>query len=622
MNTGNDAFIGKQLGDYQIQSHLGEGGMALVYKGYHPRLRREVAIKVIMAHVADREGFRVRFEREAQVIASLEHPNIVSIYDFKEENQLTYLVMQYVGGGTLRDQLRSGHPIEPARAVNYAIQVARALHHAHQHGIVHRDVKPQNMLISSTDPNHVLLSDFGIAKLYGKMDDAAIADMPTRAAEGQMQLTQVSQIIGTADYMAPEQATAQAVDARTDVYALGVVLYQMLTGEVPFHSTSLNGLLFQHVYSIAPSVRTINPQLPEILSEITAKALAKDPKDRFQSAEAMAQALEYATAQATNPLASLSMSNLTTQTYPQTRPGYLLPPSQQSGQAQPWTSTDAQSYTTLDERTRTSSRITQTAQPYTSITSAPAPLTNQITRKRPFPLSYLLLAAVIILGVVALSIRYAPGLLSHSPGSPTQIGQFDEHFQGNDLGWQTGSLNDGVTATQPSGGQYSVTVPKDRTAFPYPQNTSTLPGTFTLTATIQAPTSPTDLFYGVVFHFSQNSNGISGYALIINNSGVCQIIKYKNATSFPAPSVSCHYQPSNQNSHTLTVRAQGSAYTFVIDGTAISLPTSSSPSNTMWNDSDLQAGQLALFFAGPSAQNDPQQQQATYIATHVQLSIP
>ncbi|MGH2481313.1 MAG: serine/threonine-protein kinase, partial [Ktedonobacteraceae bacterium] len=305
MSTENDSLIGKQLGDYQVQGSLGEGGMARVYKAYHPRLRREVAIKVILSQIAAREGFQARFEREAQVIASLQHPNIVSVYDFKEEHNLTYLVMQYVGGGTLRDQMRGQRPIEPARAVNYAIQMARALHHAHQRGVVHRDVKPQNMLVSSSDSNHLLLSDFGIAKLYGSgIDSAAFSEMPTRSAEAGDGLTNVNQIVGTADYMAPEQATAKAVDARTDVYALGVVLFQMLTGDVPFHSTSLNGLLFQHVYTAPLSVRAKNTHLPEILAEITAKALAKDPADRFQTAEAMARALEYANANATNPLAS------------------------------------------------------------------------------------------------------------------------------------------------------------------------------------------------------------------------------------------------------------------------------------------------------------------------------
>src|SRR6266567_2061005 len=164
----NDPLIGTQLGAYYIQAKLGEGGMAQVYKAYHERLRRDVAIKVILPQIADQAGFRERFEREAQLVASLEHHNIVAIYDFGEIGNITYLVMQYVGGGTLRDKLRKEGHIEPHQAVQYAIQMARALHHAHQRGIVHRDVKPQNMLISSSDSNELLLSDFGIAKIFDR----------------------------------------------------------------------------------------------------------------------------------------------------------------------------------------------------------------------------------------------------------------------------------------------------------------------------------------------------------------------------------------------------------------------------------------------------------------------
>ncbi|HXR66176.1 MAG TPA: serine/threonine-protein kinase, partial [Ktedonobacteraceae bacterium] len=310
MNRESDPLIGQSLGAYQVQSSLGEGGMARVYKAYHPRLRREVAIKVIHSQVADREGFQARFEREAQVIANLQHPNIVSIYDFGEEGSLTYLVMQYVGGGTLRDQIRSVRRLEVQRAISYTIQMARALHHAHQHGIVHRDVKPQNMLVSSTNQNHLLLSDFGIAKFYQSAEDSMVlSEMPTRTAESDSSLTSIDQIIGTADYMSPEQASSQQVDARTDVYALGIVLYQMLVGDVPFHSTTLRGLLFQHVYSLPPSVSAKNPLVPEILAQIVNKAIAKAPGDRFQSAEAMAQALEMANANATNIMGSLAGNN-------------------------------------------------------------------------------------------------------------------------------------------------------------------------------------------------------------------------------------------------------------------------------------------------------------------------
>src|SRR5258708_6211682 len=271
----NDPLIGQQLGAYHIQSKLGEGGMARVYKAYHGRLRRDVARKVIVAEIAGQQGFKARFEREAQLIASLHHPNIVAVYDFGDIGDLTYLAMQYVGGGTLRDQLRGGHALDPRLAILYCQQMARALHHAHLRGIVHRDVKPQNMLVSATDANQLLLSDFGIAKLFDSRHEPAMPNLSGSTLASDPSLTNVDQIVGTAEYMSPEQVTGKPVDARTDVYALGVVLYQALTGEVPFRSTTVPGLLYQHVYTPPAPLREINPYVPEILEQITAKALAK-----------------------------------------------------------------------------------------------------------------------------------------------------------------------------------------------------------------------------------------------------------------------------------------------------------------------------------------------------------
>jgi len=389
----NDPLIGRQLGAYLIQTRLGEGGMARVYKAYHARLRRDVAIKVILAQIAGQAGFQTRFEQEAQVIAQLQHPNIVTVYDFGESGHITYLVMQYVGGGTLRDQLRDGRPLEIQRAASYALQMARALHHAHLHGIVHRDVKPQNMLVSAADRSQLLLSDFGIAKLFNSSLEATLTTLTPGALAGDHSLTNAGQIVGTADYMAPEQVNMRPVDARTDVYALGVVLFQMLTGQVPFQSSSALGLLYQQVHTVPLSARELNPAVPEMLARITAKALAKAPEERFQSAEAMAQALETALARSTaSPYPVISGDDYATQVSPRSN---VLTYSPQDQSMPPVSSYYGQQQAPGTTRATSSPAMRSTTTGAGNLVT-PAPLST----KGKIPLSYVMVAIVVALLIV------------------------------------------------------------------------------------------------------------------------------------------------------------------------------------------------------------------------------
>lgn len=619
MGSTNNALIGQQLGIYQVQSSLGQGGMAQVYKAYHPRLRREVAIKVILSAIADRAGFQERFEREAQMIASLEHPNIVSVYDFGEEGNLTYLVMQYVGGGTLREQLRGKRPLEAQRAAHYASQMALALHHAHQRGIVHRDVKPQNMLVSSADPNHLLLSDFGIAKLsYQNNQDAVFAEMPTHDMVGSS-LTSASQIIGTADYMSPEQASGQAVDARTDVYALGIVLYQMLAGDIPFHSTTLQGLLFQHLYTPPPLLRTRNPQVPEILEQITARALAKAPADRFPTAEALARALEQASIHATL-LTSLTPGNPLGTVYSPAGPAQYVPPT-----TNPPASVD--NYATIPapqtwpgpERATSAPNLARPAtNPDTLSTHRP-----RSTRRR-FPLSYMLAALLVIAGLVIFALHALPGLTNGgnatisnnaAPNSGTAQA-FNEQFQNNHLNWPTGNIFPGVAITAPGSGAYTTTITTATTAFPYPQAVGLLPDNFTLTATLQQTAGASDNAYGLAFHFAEDNSGyVTCYAFAIASNGSYEIYKY--TSNNPVIIASGNYQTGAQ-AHTLAVKALGSSYAFFIDKQALQITVNTQPPATTWNNSDLHSGHLALFFAGPN----PGEANTSFKTTNVQLSIP
>src|SRR5215207_762693 len=259
-----------QLGQYKLIEAIGHGGMATVYKAYQESLDRYVAIKVL---VSNRDPqFAARFKREARAIAALQHHNILPIYDSGEQNGLLYFVMQYVDTGvTLHDML--GQPIAPTEALRLIGHVLNALEYAHTRGVIHRDIKPANILMPS--PTWALLADFGIAKL---LNDS-------------QHLTLTGFIIGTAAYMAPEQAAGKPIDARTDLYSLGVVLYEMMTGHVPFNAETPMAMLTMHVYEPPPPPRVLNPDLSPLLEALLLRALEKDPNRRYQTATEMATEL-------------------------------------------------------------------------------------------------------------------------------------------------------------------------------------------------------------------------------------------------------------------------------------------------------------------------------------------
>ena len=268
----SDELIGAHLGRYQIVELIRRGGMSVVYKAYQPALERHVAIKILQ-HTSDPQ-VAARFKREARAIAQLQHQNILPIYDSGDQAGLLFLVLQYVEGGvTLGDLL--GAPMAPARALRLMVRLLAALEYAHARGIVHRDIKPSNILMPT--PDWPMLADFGIVRLMG--DD-------------QQRLTLANQIIGTAAYMAPEQATAQPVDTRTDLYAIGVVLYEMLTGRVPFDADTPMSMLAKHIHESPPPPRDLNPNLPVDVEAVLLRALAKDPSQRYQTAAEMAAELE------------------------------------------------------------------------------------------------------------------------------------------------------------------------------------------------------------------------------------------------------------------------------------------------------------------------------------------
>ncbi len=263
---------GKQLGPYQIVAPLGEGGMAAVFKAFHPAMDRYVALKVLPQQFARDPQFVARFRQEARLVARLQHPHILPVHDFGESDGYTYLTMPLVGGGTLKDLL-TGRPLPLPRIQVILHELGDALDYAHAQGVVHRDIKPSNVLLD--ERGHCLLTDFGIAKMV----------------EATARLTTTGGIIGTPIYMSPEQGRGGTVDARSDLYALGVMLYEMATGRPPFDAETPLAVIFKHIQDPLPLPRTVNPQVPEALERVILKALAKSPEDRFQTAGALVEAL-------------------------------------------------------------------------------------------------------------------------------------------------------------------------------------------------------------------------------------------------------------------------------------------------------------------------------------------
>ena len=272
-------LIGKDVGGYRIISQIGRGGMATVFKAYQASLDRYVAVKVMPPYYAEQDDtFLKRFRQEAKAIASLRHPNILIVIDYGEEDEITYIVMEFVEAGTLTEIM--GKPMAPDQLLGLTDQVAGALHYAHEQGVIHRDIKPSNILLPK--PDWPLLTDFGLAKIVGGS-----------------QLTQSGTVAGTPAYMSPEQGRGEKVDSRSDIYSLGIVLYEMATGVVPFHAETPMAVVVKHIIDPLPLPRSKNPELSEGIERVILKSLSKDPDDRFQDAEQMVKALKEAVGELT-----------------------------------------------------------------------------------------------------------------------------------------------------------------------------------------------------------------------------------------------------------------------------------------------------------------------------------
>lgn len=264
----------RKLGRYEVVSELGQGAMGVVYKARDPLIDREVAIKTINLSLAldEREEYEGRFYQEAKAAGRLNHPNIVTIYDVGREGDIAYIAMEYLHGRELRDILNETRILPVGQSLDIAAQVALGLSYAHEHDIVHRDIKPSNVMV--VRDGHVKITDFGIAR----MASSAVR-------------TQTGMVLGSPKYMSPEQVLGKLTDQRSDLFSLGVMLYEMLTGQVPFIGENVNAIMYQTLNAVPPPPSHANPAVPEMLNFIVAKALAKDLDARYQDARELANDL-------------------------------------------------------------------------------------------------------------------------------------------------------------------------------------------------------------------------------------------------------------------------------------------------------------------------------------------
>ena len=260
---------------YRIKERIGGGGMANVYLARDIILNRDVAIKVLRLEFANDPEFIARFDREAQAATSLSHPNIVNIYDVGEEDHILYMVMEYIDGYTLKEYIQQKGPLEVEEAIEIMKQLTEAISHAHANGLIHRDIKPQNILIDRY--GNVKVTDFGIA-----------------IALSATSLTQTNSILGSVHYLSPEQARGGMATKKSDIYSLGIVFFELLTGQLPFSGQSPISIALKHLQNETPSVRNINPKIPQSVENIVLKATAKDPFHRYESVYEMEEALNRA----------------------------------------------------------------------------------------------------------------------------------------------------------------------------------------------------------------------------------------------------------------------------------------------------------------------------------------
>lgn len=387
----SDNLTGKTLGTCTLQKLIGRGGMGAVYVAQQTRPHRHIAVKVLLPDLIDNQKyseFLARFRREADIVAQLQQVNIIPIYEYGEQDGIPYLVMPYLSGGSLQQILSQQRLLSLTDVMRYISQAAAALDYAHAHYVIHRDLKPANFLLA--DDGRLVLTDFGIARM--------LQDNVSTSSET---LTRADTILGTPQYMAPEMFTGATVDYRADIYALGIILYQMLSGRVPFKGDTFYSLAKMHVQDAPPSLRTLRPDLPHQVDAVIQTALAKSADNRFQSAGALAQSLQHVLNASLNTSSSASLDK----TIPATSTPFVTSGAN-VGQ-------DVEVLPTGREPANTIRNTTGAGQPITppfAFTTIPNGAVNRTNRPQPLLMFIgLLLILVLIVGGVLVGLQLNKG---------------------------------------------------------------------------------------------------------------------------------------------------------------------------------------------------------------------
>jgi serine/threonine protein kinase len=551
----SDNLIGKNIGQYQIVEQIGQGGMATVYRAYQPSIHRNVAIKILPSQYAQDPNFVKRFEQEAKAIAALEHPHILPVYDFGTQDGLTYMVMRYIKGGTLSNLMGQNLPYD--RVVSLIGDVARALDYAHKQGVVHRDIKPSNILID--DNGEPLLTDFGIAKMM--------------AGSGATQLTGAGSVLGTPAYMSPEQAQGVKIDARTDIYSLGVILYELLTGQQPYRAETPVAIVLKHVSEPLTPPRMINPNIPDPLERVVIKAMAKEPEQRYQTAGEMQRALQHALNDIQSGGRTVSLPPPATQTQGVTGPAPVAV--KKSGGIGPWliggvaavallcllgggllfygllaSGSSGTGTPVANSPTAVRIGIEKTSTPTATPTATeealvPTPPTAEISPFTPVPIVDI-------------------------PGLDGEI-LFEDDFSSNQNDWSTGPQEDeyGVTNTEFVNGRYRMTQEAKQGVFVWNNLADTEFDNFifSVEATPVEKKVAGNFAYGLTLR--ENVDDAHLYAFEVNSDGTYMVsLLYNNEWETLvdwAESPAINREGTNQ----LTVKAAGPSFTFYVNGVEV-----------------------------------------------------